>query len=86
MKTAYIAQAFAYEVKNNKKQKKLLSEQPLEFKTAEQAIARAQRIAGSKDGAVAIAQQDADTGEVGDFRVLFKAGVMPQGLRDEYKA
>ena len=84
MKTTYIAQSFAYEVKKGKATSKLLTEPPIEFKTAEQAIARAQRMAEAKDGAVAISQQyDEDSGEVGDFEVLFSAGALPPSLSEE---
>ena len=84
MKTTYVAQAFAYEVKKGKATKNLLSEQPMEFKTAEQAISRARRMSDNKDGAVAIAQQyEPESGELGDFEVLFSAGVLPPGLGDK---
>ena len=84
MKTTYIAQAFAYEIKKGKATTKLLTEPPIEFKSADQAIARAERMAGVKDGAIAIAQQyDEDSGEVGDFEILARFGVLPQGLVED---
>lgn len=49
MKTIYIAQAFAYEVKKGKTTAKLLNEQPIQYASADQAISRARRMAETKE-------------------------------------
>ena len=84
MKTIYIAQAFAYEVKKGKTTAKLLNEQPIQYASADQAISRARRMAETKAGAIAIAQQfDEATGEAGDYEVLWQGGTLPQGLVED---
>ena len=84
MKTIYIAQAFSYEVKKGKTTTKLLNEQPIQYASADQAISRARRMAETKAGAIAIAQQfDESTGEAGDYEVLWQGGTLPQGLARE---
>ncbi|OAM33556.1 hypothetical protein A7Q01_00965 [Eikenella sp. NML96-A-049] len=84
MKTIYLAQAFSYEVKKGKATKKLLNEQPIQYASADQAISRARRMAETKAGAIAIAQQyDEATGEAGDYEVLWQDGILPQGLGEE---
>jgi len=84
MKTIYIAQAFAYGAKKGNPPPNLPNEQPIQYASADQAISRARRMAETKAGAIAIAQQfDEATGEAGDYEVLWQGGTLPQGLVED---
>lgn len=67
------------------KGKRLVADQPMQMKTAEEAIRRAERAAEHKAGVVAFQQHvDAETDEVDEaVRILFKAGQLPAQFADE---
>jgi hypothetical protein len=77
--SVYIAQGFA------QKGRRLIADQAIPCKTAQDAVRRAERLATIRVGAVAIQQNvDDDTGEVGeDARILFRAGSLPPSFGDE---
>jgi hypothetical protein len=74
--TVYIAQGFA------QKGRRLIADQAIPCKTAQDAVRRAERLATIRVGAVAIQQNvDDDTGE--DAKILFRAGSLPPSFGDE---
>ena len=78
-KTLYIVQQF--EIMG----KKLVAGRVMEFKSAEEAIARADRDASRMAGVVALAQTiDLDTDEVVETpEILARHGTLPQEFREE---
>jgi hypothetical protein len=78
-KTLYIVQQF------EKMGKKLVAGRAMEFKTADEAMARADRDAARMAGVVALSQTvDLDTGEVVETPVvLAKYGELPAEFREE---
>ena len=55
-----------------------------QYASADQVINRTKKIAETKAGAIAIAQQfDEATGEAGDYEVLWQGGTLPQGLVED---
>jgi len=77
--TVYIAQGFA------QKGRRLIADQAIACKTAEDAVRRAERLSEIRVGAVAIEQNiDDDTGEVDEnAKILFRAGTLPASFGDE---
>ena len=78
-KTLYIVQQF------EKMGKKLVAGRAMEFKTADEAVARADRDSARMAGVVALTQTiDLDTGEVVENPVvLAKHGELPAEFREE---
>ena len=77
--TVYMAQGFA------QKGRRLIADQAIPCKTAQDAVRRAERLAEIRIGAVAIQQNiDDDTGEVDDnARILFRSGTLPAVFGDD---
>jgi len=77
MPTLYFVQGF------RQKGRKLEPDQPQAYKTAEAAIASAERIAPSRAGIWAYsADVDVEADTYDEPKVLFKAGTLPPGLAD----
>lgn len=75
MATAYIVQSFQL------RGRKLTPDQPKPTKTADAAIAFAERIAGGKAGVIAFSQEvDIETDTYDEPQVLFRIGTLPPGL------
>ncbi|RYE60394.1 MAG: hypothetical protein EOP20_02640 [Hyphomicrobiales bacterium] len=77
MPTLYFVQGF------RQKGRKLEPDQPQQHKTAEKAIASAERIAPSRAGIWAYsADVDVEADTYDEPKVLYKAGTLPAGLAD----
>ena len=77
--TVYTAQGFA------QKGRRLIADQAIPCRTADDAIRRAERLSEIRVGAVAIEQViDQDTGEVADgARILYRTGTLPPSLVED---
>lgn len=79
MKTVYYVQTFSYVKVGKKGKTRLQGDQPLQMKTAQDAIGRAERFADKKVGVIAAAQEfDEVTGEYGNFTLLARYGTVPE--------
>lgn len=75
--TYHIAQSFRLEGK------RLVADQPQKMRSADSALATAQRMARTKSGSVAYSiTGDIEADVMDDPVILFRAGVLPPELRD----
>ncbi len=78
MATSYIVQCFQL------RGRKLVADQPKTARTGEAAIDLAERLGGSRAGAVAFSQEvDIETDTYDEPRVLYRIGTLPPGLFSE---
>lgn len=76
MKTVYYVQTFSLPA--GKKKPKLSADTPMQCKTAQEAIDKAQRLSDKRLGVIAASQEyDEDTGEYGKFVLLAQYGRVP---------
>jgi hypothetical protein len=76
--TLYVVQFFS------RQGRKLVADQPLSFKTAEQAIGRAERGMGTKAGVIVTARTgDPDADDWDEPELLLKQGELPRGMADD---
>ena len=76
--TLYVVQFFS------RQSRKLAADPPLSFKTAEQAIGRAERGMATKVGVIVTARTgDPDTDDWDEPELLLKQGQLPRGMADE---
>ena len=77
MATMYLVQAFKLSGK------KLVADPVQQAKTAEKAMATAERLAPSRAGVIAFSQEvDIETDTYDEPRVLLRIGTLPPGLMD----
>ena len=77
MATMYLVQAFKLSGK------KLVADPVQQSKTADKAIATAERLAPSRAGVIAFSQEvDIETDTYDEPRVLLRIGTLPPGLMD----
>jgi hypothetical protein len=77
MPTLFFVQGF------RQKGRKMEPDQPQQYKTAEKAIAAAERIAAARSGVWAYsADVDVEADTYDEPRVLYKAGTLPAGVAD----
>lgn len=78
MATSFVVQCFQL------KGRKLVADQPKTARTAEAAIALAERLGEQKAGAIAFSQEiDIQTDSYDEPRVLYRTGTLPPGLFEE---
>lgn len=76
MKTIYYVQTFS--LPSGKKNPKLVADTPIQCKTAQEAMNKAERLSESRLGVIAASQEhDEDSGEFGKFVLLAQYGRVP---------